>query len=35
MAKLTTKGKNTVKAGNHLNTNAISKSAIMRRGEYK
>ena len=31
MGKLTTKGKRTVKVGNHLHTNMISKPATMRR----
>ena len=35
MGKLTSKGKHTVKVGNHPYTNIISKHAIMRRGEYK
>ena len=35
MEKLTSKGKYKVKAGNHLHTNMISKSAIVRRGEHK
>ena len=35
MGKLTSKGKHTVKVGNNLHTNMISKPAIMRRGEYK
>ena len=35
MEKLTSKGKHTVKVGNHPHTNMISKSAIMRKGEYK
>ena len=35
MGKLTSKGKHTVKVGNHPHTNMISKSAIMRKGEYK
>ena len=34
MEKLTGKGKHTVKVGNHLHTNMISKPAIMRRGEH-
>ena len=36
MGKLTSKGKHTVKVGNHPHTNnLISKSAIVRGGEYK
>ena len=34
MGKLNSKGKHTVKIGNHLHAN-ISKPAIMRKGEYK
>ena len=33
--KLTSKGKHTVKVGNHPYTNMISKPTIMRRGECK
>ena len=35
MGKLTSKGKHTVKVGNHPHTNMISKPAIVRRGQYK
>ena len=35
MGKLTSKGKHTVKVGNHPHTNLISKLVIMRGGEYK
>ena len=35
MGKLTSKGKHTVKVGNHPHTHMISKLAIMRRGQYK
>ena len=35
MEKLTGKGKRTLKVGNHLHTNNISKPAIVRRGEQK
>ena len=35
MEKLTSKGKHTVKVGNHPHTNMISKPAITRRGEHK
>ena len=35
MEKLTGKGKHTVKIGNHLHTNTMSKPAIVRRGEHK
>ena len=35
MEKLTSKGKHTVKVGNHPHTNMISKPAIVRRGEHK
>ena len=35
MEKLTSKGKHTVKVGNHPHTNMISKPAILRRGEHK
>ena len=35
MEKLTSKGKQKVKVGNHLNTDMISKLAIVRRGEHK
>ena len=35
MGKLTRKGKRTVKVGNHPHRNMISKSVIMRGGEYK
>ena len=33
MEKLTGKGKHTVKVGNHLHTNMISKPTIMRRAQ--
>ena len=35
MGKLTSKGKHTVKVGNHPHTRMISTPAIVRRGEYK
>ena len=35
MGNLTSKGKHTVKEGNHPHTNMISKPATIRRGEYK
>ena len=35
MGKLTSKGKHTVKVGNHPHTNMVSKPAIVRRGEHK
>ena len=35
MGKLTGKGKHTVKVGNHPQTNMISKTATVSRGEYK
>ena len=35
MGKLNGKGKNTVKVGNHPQTNMISKPVIVRVGEYK
>ena len=35
MEKLTSKGKHTIKVGNHPHTNMISKPAVMRRGDYK
>ena len=35
MGKLTSKGKHTVKVGNHQHKNMISKPAIVRRGAYK
>ena len=35
MEMLTRKGKDTVKVGNHPQTNMISKPAIVKRGEYK
>ena len=35
MGKLTSKGKHTVKLGNHPHINMISKPAIVRRGEHK
>ena len=35
MGKLTSKAKQSIKVGNHPYINIISKSAIMRRGEYK
>ena len=35
MGKLTSKGKHTVKVGNHLNTNRISKPATVRKGVYR
>ena len=35
MTKLISKDKHTVKAGNHPHTNIKSKSAMMRREEYK
>ena len=35
MGKLTSKGKHTVKVGNHAHTNMVSKPVILRGGEYK
>ena len=35
MEKLISKGKHTVKLGNHPHTNMISKPAVMRKGEYR
>ena len=35
MEKLTVKGKHTVKVGNHLHTNMISKPGTVRRGEHQ
>ena len=35
MGKLTSKGKHTVKVGNHPHKNRISNPAFVRRGEYK
>ena len=35
MGKLTSKGKHTVKVGNHPHTHMVSKPATMRRGQYK
>ena len=35
MGKFTSKGKYTVKVGNHLHTIMISKPEIVRRGKYK
>ena len=35
MGKLTGKGKNIVKVGNHSHTDITSKPVIMREGEYK
>ena len=35
MEKLTSKGKHTVKVGNHPHTNMTSKPVIVRGGEYK
>ena len=35
MGKLTSKGKHTVKVGNHPHRNMISKPAVVRRGEHK
>ena len=35
MGKLTCKGKHTVKVGNYPRRNIMSKSAIIKRGEYK
>lgn len=35
MAKLTSKGKHKIKAGNHPQTNMIPKKSIFRKGQYK
>ena len=35
MGKLTGKDRHTVKVGNHLHTNMVSKSAIVRRAQMK
>ena len=35
MEKLTVKGKHTVKVGNHIHTNMILKSAIVRRAQIQ